>query len=185
MFSRSEAILRGLERSFGRIIVVHDADSWDDGLEDAIARVKRKNPWASSHTKVHRLTEESSKAFMAGDEVDLSDCIEKPYKGTLAGGVCVFKRETLEACPPDPRFRGWGGEDAAWGMALKTLFGGPVRELSPLVHLWHPEPVRLSRSVGNLENDALLKEWTQAARNKDRINALIKEAREEWGRIRS
>jgi hypothetical protein len=65
------------------------------------------------------------------------------------------------------------------------LFGGPIRELSPLVHLWHPEPVRISRSLGNLENDALLKRWTEAARNRDKINALIKEVREEWGRIRA
>ena len=184
-FSRSEAILRGLERSFGRIIVVHDADSWDDGLENAIARVKRKNEWASAHTKVHRLTEEQTVRYLNGEPFDINDCIEKPYKGTLAGGVCVFRREVLEGCPPDPRFRGWGGEDAAWGMALKTLYGGPVRELTPLIHLWHPEPVRISRNIGSLENDALLKRWTDAARYRDRINLLVKEVREEWSRIRS
>jgi hypothetical protein len=70
-------------------------------------------------------------------------------------------------------------------MALKTLYGGPVRELTPLIHLWHPEPVRISRNIGSLENDALLKRWTDAARYRDRINLLVKEVREEWSRIRS
>ena len=185
MFSRSEAILRGLERSFGRIIVVHDADSWDKGLNAAVQRVKRKSAWASAHTKVHRLTQAQSERFMHDMDVDLQDCIEKPYKGTLAGGITVFRRETLEACPPDPRFRGWGGEDAAHGIALKALYGGPVREPFPLVHLWHPEPVRLSRSVGNLENDALMKRYLDAARSRDQIRALVQEAKDEWARMRS
>jgi inositol phosphorylceramide mannosyltransferase catalytic subunit len=184
-FSRSEAILRGLERSFGRIIVIHDADSWDVGLVSAIDRVKRKTQWASAHTKVHRLTQEQSDLFVAGEEFDLNDCIEKPYKGTLAGGVCVFRREVLEACPPDPRFRGWGGEDQAHGVALKTLHGGPVREPDPLIHLWHPEPERISRSMGNLENDALMKRYLDASRKPKEMKALLEEARAEWARIRS
>ena len=184
-FSRAEAILRGLERSFGRIIVVHDADSWDKGLDAAVLRVKRKSLWASAHTKVHRLTQSESERFMFGQKVDLTNAIDPPYRGTLAGGITVFKRETLEACPPDPRFRGWGGEDASHGIALKALFGGPVRELYPLVHLWHPEPERLSRSVGNLENDALMRRYLDAARNKDAIKGLLQEARAEWDRIRS
>jgi hypothetical protein len=184
-FSRSEAILRGLERSFGRIIVVHDADSWDEGLENAIARVKRKSAWASAHTKVHRLTEDETMRFMAGEPVDIENCIEKPYKGTLAGGITVFRRETLEACPPDPRFRGWGGEDAAHGVALKAMFGGPVREHSPLIHLWHPEPERISRSMGNVENDALLKRYLAEARSRDGVRRLVDEAKAEWSRMRS
>jgi inositol phosphorylceramide mannosyltransferase catalytic subunit len=182
-FSRSEAILRGLQKSFGRIIVVHDSDSWDKGLDAAVLRVRRKALWSSAHTKVHRLTSAQSKRFMRGLEVDINDCIEKPYRGTLAGGVTVFRRETLEACPPDPRFRGWGGEDQAHGIALKALYGGPVREQFPLVHLWHPEPERISRSVGNLENDALMRRYVNASRDRQAIRVLIEEAKTEWARM--
>jgi inositol phosphorylceramide mannosyltransferase catalytic subunit len=186
-FSRAEAIMRGIEKSFGRIIVVHDSDSWDEQLPMAIEEVKRdRHKWAIPHHKIHRLTEEQSDRFMDDDEnTDINDTHENPYKGTMTGGICVFRRDVIEQIPPDVRFRGWGGEDAAWGHALKTLIGGPWRGTKPLIHLWHPAAPRISRSKGSEENNRLMMRYLDSQRSKALMQVLISEAKDEWARLQT
>ena len=184
-FSRAEAIMRGIEKSFGRIIVVHDSDSWDSQLPQAIEEVRNgRHKWAIPHHKIHRLTEEQSDLFIRGEKADINDTIEKPYKGTMTGGIAVFRRETIEQVPPDVRFRGWGGEDAAWGHSLKAIVGGPWRGSEPLIHLWHPPAPRISRSKGSEASNALLMRYLDSQRSRERMEALISEAKDEWARLK-
>jgi hypothetical protein len=176
-FSRAEAIVRGLYRSFGKIIVVHDSDSWCDGLNEAVARVAQGTKWAIPHGKVHRLDSDASERLLEGSEGILGPCHEKPYRGVPAGGIVVVARDAIEACPPDVRFQGWGGEDVAWGTALKSTVGEPWRGESPLLHIWHPPPERRTRASGSAENDALMFRYTRIGRRPSMMRRVVQEAR--------
>ena len=173
-FSRAEAIQRGLRKSFGKIIVVHDSDVWVDDLPSAVAQVRSEALWAVPHLHVHRLNEDASERYMAGArEFTAQDYAERPYVGVRCGGVVVLKREVVEQVPPDARFRGWGGEDEAWSLALRTLVGEPWRSSEPLWHLWHPPQQRKSRAVGNEQNLALLKQYQAAKGNVLKMRRLV------------
>lgn len=177
-FSRAEAIVRGLTRSFGKIIVVHDSDSWCDGLDEAVAQVAQNGGWAIPHGKVHRLDSDASERLLGGSQGILGPCIEKPYRGVSTGGIVVLARELVEDVPPDIRFRGWGGEDVSWGAALTSMIGPAWRGDSPLQHIWHPPPERRSRSSGSAENDALMLRYTRIGRRPSMMRRVVNEARQ-------
>jgi len=61
----------------------------------------------------------------------------------IGGGCTVVRRDVYESCPLDPRFKGWGQEDAAWGVALTAMYGPPWRSVEPLWHLWHAPQGRI------------------------------------------
>jgi hypothetical protein len=173
-FSRADAINRGLVRSFGKIIVVHDSDVWVEDLPSAVAQVRSGTSWALPHLHVHRLTDEASQRYMEGARDFVSeDYDERPYIGTRTGGVVVVSRDTITRVPPDSRFRGWGGEDEAWSLALRTLVGEPWRSDQPLIHLWHPPQPRQSRAVGNEHNLALLGQYRAAKGSPEMMRRLV------------
>lgn len=178
-WSASAAIIDGAQRASGDVLVVHDADCAIDPIE-AIEHLEAG--WAIPHYMVHRLSEQSTERFIAGApleglELDKSNRQDsKPYIGHAGGGVVVLTREAFEQVPPDPRFAGWGHQDDAWALALRTLVGAPWRGRRDLVHLWHPPQKRMSRTVGTTENHALYRRYRQAARSPERMRALIEEA---------
>lgn len=173
-FSRSDAINRGLVRSFGKIIVVHDSDVWVDDLPSAVAQVRSGASWALPHLHVHRLSDKASQRYMTGarDFVQ-ADYDEQPYLGVRTGGSVVLSRDTITRVPADPRFRGWGGEDEAWSIALRTLVGEPWRSPEPLIHLWHPPQPRKSRAIGNEHNLALLGQYRAAKGTPEMMRRLV------------
>jgi len=175
MWNKAEAIIDGARRSFGDVLVIHDADVWCSGLPEAVAKVRNGSPWAMPHRYVRRLTEQATATVLAGADYHdhLSETMEKPYRGVDGGGIVVLSRSALETVPPDRRFRGWGGEDESWAMALSTLAGPMWRGGEPLVHLWHPPQPRLSRSVGSEENLALWGEYRAANGNVQIMRRLV------------
>jgi hypothetical protein len=179
-FSRAAAILDGARKSSGDLIVVADADVWCDPT--AAVDAAAESGWAIPHKMIHRLSEESSALFMAGapleglglDQSNRQD--SKPYRGHECGTLVVLQRELLFDVPPDPRFIGWGQEDDAWSLALRTLAFPPVRFDADLVHLWHPAQPRISRIVGTPEGKALHFRYQRARNKPQRMRALIEEA---------
>ncbi len=187
-FSRSRAIMNGVRQSFGDVIVVSDADVWSEGLVGAVDAVRGGAKWAIPHRLVHRLTEAASERVIAGEDpaVFLDDAAahdEQPYRGRPCGGLVVLPRAIAERIPPDARFVGWGGEDDAWALALKTLAGRPWRGEAPLWHLWHPPQPRLSRSVGSEANIGLVSLYAQAMGNERRMRQLIDQAQAAYAGI--
>lgn len=168
----------------GDILVITDADVWCDATGEAIQRVRDGAPWAMPHIKVYRLNPESTTDVLAGrqphERMPLAHQVEPtipgyPHPGTLGGGIVVVRRDVYEACPLDPRFVGWGQEDESWGMALRCLYGPPVRLKAPLWHLWHP-PADPQRQ-GNPNGHILYKRYSKAKRRPDEMRALIDEGR--------
>jgi hypothetical protein len=102
---------------------------------------------------------------------------EKPYIGYAGGGIAAMPRATYADVPIDPRFEGWGQEDASWALALTRLVGRPWRGSAPLWHLWHPPQPRRERAIGSDANEEL---WLRYRRAKpaDVMRELVDEARE-------
>lgn len=155
-------------------VIVADADCWCAGLGEAVAAVEAGAPWAVPHRRVNRLSASSTAAVLDGaDPHGLP--LEEAHVGVRGGGIVIARRDTLLDVPLDPRFEGWGGEDASWGIALTTLAGQPWRGSEGLIHLWHPPQERPSRLVGSQANHKLNMRYLRAAKSKTAMRALVAE----------
>lgn len=144
-WAKGVAATRGVATASGEVLVIADADVWVPAIGDAIVALEAGAPWCVPHRYVARLTEKATARVLAGDlELELAAVeprnVSPPkYSGMPGGGAVVIRRDAYLEAPLDPRFRGWGCEDHAWGLALRAIFGKPVRPLDGnLVHLWHP-----------------------------------------------
>lgn len=180
-YSRSRAILDAADKATGEILVVTDADVWcHPGL--AVLRAA-EDGWAIPHKLVHRLSPESTDKVLAGADwhgLPLSTDNpqdSKPYRGNETGTLVVLRRDVFTKAPPDPRFVGWGQEDDAWQVALRTMVGPPWRGDDDLVHLWHPAQPRKNRVVGSDAGKALARRYQAARNNRPRMAQLLEEAR--------
>jgi len=182
---KAQAVHNAIGDTEADVVIVCDADCWSDGVIEAVERVRDGAPWVIPHHRVHRLTEESTAQVLAGtdphEDMPLDPIVEGitgfSYAGVTGGGIVVLRRDVYEACPLDPRFVGWGQEDEAWGLALRCLYGPPVRLSAPLWHLWHPPQERQSRGVGSEAGMALYKRYARAKRRPELMRGLIDEAR--------
>lgn len=178
---KAELVNRGIEQARSEVVVVADADVWAEGLRAAIEWVQERGAWAIPHRGVYRLTEAGTAAYrgnqgaMDAAEMGLE---QDPYLGYEGGGIVVARRELLLEIPMDPRFVGWGGEDFAWGTALRTLAGPPLRVKYPLIHLYHPPQERMNRKHGSPAGRRLARRYDAAKNDPDRMRALIEEVRD-------
>lgn len=180
-YSRSRAILDAASRASGDVYVIADADVWCHPGLAVLAAID--TGWSIPHTLVHRLSPDSTEQVLAGADWDglplSTDNAQdsRPYKGNETGTLLVIRADTLRLVPPDARFVGWGQEDSAWSIALRTLVGPPWRGTDDLVHLWHPAQPRQTRVTGSAAGKALLRCYQKARRNPAAMRSLIEEAR--------
>lgn len=181
-FSRTQAILDARSRTTADMLVITDADVWTDDLAAAVTHADETG-WAIPHLLIHRLAGSSTLRVLGGAEwrgqqLSTDNAQDsRPYRGHEAGTLLVTTADAFDDAPPDPRFVGWGSEDDAWALALRTMCGSPWRGKADLVHLWHPAEPRKNRVVGNDANRALLNRYRRAGRRHDPMAALIEEGR--------
>jgi hypothetical protein len=174
---KGAAIDDGLSKASGHILVLADADCWTDGLQAAVDLLPAA-PWVVPHLTVFRLDEAATESVFAGaDPADAHDFDQDPYHGWAGGGFIVIRRADYQRAPMDPRFAGWGLEDASFAIAADELVGPHQRLGWPLFHLWHPPQERLTRRIGNAESEALWRRYRRCRGRKDRMLALIAEGR--------
>ena len=153
--ARNALAARALEED-AEILVFIDADSIPDpaALLDSINNVMLTKRWAFPYTEYYALTEEGSKLFMeeppwkvwhSPDSYEHEFVFPGPNpfdRPEATGGCVIVHRDAWEQVGGyDERFRGWGGEDRAFAMALETLVHPGFRYPAPIYHLWHPTPV--------------------------------------------
>ncbi|OHV42266.1 hypothetical protein BBK14_11230 [Parafrankia soli] len=174
---KAEAAAVALEGCTADVLVVADADVWCEpaqALLDAVTLVRTgRRQWVVPHRNVARLSEAGTARWLAGERDGL-DLDQAPYRGVAGGGLLVVARSSWELLGGfDPRFRGWGGEDRALGMAADVLLGRHHRLRGTLWHLWHPPQPRLTRAVGSREGQRLLAEYRHAGRDRARMAELV------------
>lgn len=182
---KAAAVADGLERATGDILIVADADVWVDKLDEAVGVFQAGMAWVIPHRLVHRLNQEATERVLEGAEpasaAQDGGYDQQPYTGWAGGGVAVLRRVDYERAPMDPRFVGWGSEDASFALALDCVLGRHTRLDADLWHLWHPPQPRMNRQVGSPEGEDLWRRYRKAARNRDRMLALIDEGRRAHG----
>lgn len=184
---KADAVADALAQADGRILVVADADVLPSlpHLRTAVSILEgpgRVYQWGMPHRRVCRLTAAGTAQVLAGGEWPeprrtsssptqtrtATALIEQAHPAVRGGGLVVIRRDLYEAVPLDPRFVGWGQEDASWGAALNVIAGLPLLADTHLWHLWHPRPAygtpeRLSRAVGTTEGLALHRRYLAAS----------------------
>jgi hypothetical protein len=179
-WSKADAVADALDDVDADLLIIADADVWAPDLGKAVGAVQDgRTEWAIPHRRVHRLTPVATRHVIDGD-LTLSDCRawdERPYVGIIGGGVVVVTVELYGRVPLDRRFIGWGGEDNAWGYALQTIAGSPVRYAGPLWHLWHPPQPRPRRARGSAANEQLRTDYRSAQVDVDRMRELVEAGR--------
>lgn len=138
-WSKGAAVNPAAATATAQMLVIADADSYvaADHLERAMTVAQRVG-WAMPHSIVKRLSRASTTDILA-DRPCKPRLERGAYPALPGGGIIVCTREAWSTIGGfDPRFRGWGGEDHAIGLALRTLVAPvPPRTPAPLWHLWH------------------------------------------------
>lgn len=181
-FCKAEAVMPAVEASRASVVVVADADVVPTvDVPTAVADVwSGRELWARPYTEVFRLNAGPTYEYMMGNPVDLENIFnltQKPYIGVPGGGIVVISRHNYLKIPLDKRFKGWGGEDESWGLALWTLLGAPWIGMSNLIHLYHEPQERLTRQIGNEANELLRHRYHACISKPDRMQALVNESK--------
>lgn len=137
-FNKGRAINVGVNHAVGDVLVFADCDSIVEpaNLLEAIKECPRYG-MVVPFTCIQYLTRECTARWHKGERKvkEIESTFTKP-----SVGVCnvIHRARFAEVHGFDPRFRGWGYEDAALSMALSTLVG-PVKWIpGDVTHLWHP-----------------------------------------------
>lgn len=138
------------------VIVLADADSYVDSrvLSRAVEAVAGgSHGWAVPFTVVKRITRADTRRILDGDPVP-RPTLERHARALPGGGIVVASREAWRTVNGvDPRFNGWGGEDACLGYTLTALVGAPwTPPPAALWHLWHPAARRPTQTTNDLWN---------------------------------
>jgi hypothetical protein len=174
---KADAVTAAAAQVDGGVIVVADADVWTDGINEAIQAVADGTArWAVPHLLVHRLTEEATERALETGILS-GETHRRPYGGVAGGGIVVLRAEDYRRIPLDPRFRGWGQEDQAWGTALAAILGPPWRGSAPLWHLWHEPQARMTPSRGSKDGWTLASRYWRAVRSRTAMESIISEIR--------
>lgn len=176
---KARAVAQAARTATGDVFVVADADCFTEHLDDAVTSLSQGYEWAMPHYTVNRLSRPATAQVYRGAAPAAFPrtrhwYAQLPYVGFPGGGITVMHRRVYESAPMDPRFTGWGQEDEAWALALRTLHGRGWRPSrgAPLWHLWHPPQKRMSRSVGSDRSRSLLADYKKA-RTQDTMASLM------------
>lgn len=202
VFSKSRAINRAAEQACGEVFVILDADAYIDpkvivdcAKNISAALAKGKHLWYVPYRRLYRLTEEFTGEIIDSDpsheysftspikpewiEPGTSVSVNNGYK--FGAMVQIMPAEAFFACGGmDPRFQGWGGEDAAFMRAVDTMYATHEITNNDVCHLWHPRPGkdwRTRRWVGQLvqQNARLAQRYGLATGERAFMTSLVAE----------
>jgi len=181
-WSKGWAVHQPVADSDAEVVIIADADSvvTVKDLRWSVAQAI-KHGWAYPHTVVRRLNADASERVLAGGRLG-GELVQPERFAAAGGGVVVLRRDVWELAGGgfDPRFVGWGGEDAALGLVLGRLVH-PFQPsgVRPLWHLWHPPEPRQAR----LESRRLMRSYRKAARG-GTLETMAGEVRDAYTRGR-
>lgn len=183
-FNRAAALIEGIRQASGDVIVVLDADTWSDRLDDAVEMVNTgQADWCMPHDTYVRLDEQATVAVLGGAHPGSQDSeprwAEPPYAQRPGACPLVIRRDLALRIPPDQRYEGWGGEENSWGWALTALHGPVARLTGRAWHLWHEPQPHPTRHTGSPATEKLKARYKAAAATwgTEAMAQLVAEAR--------
>ena len=161
-FSKTTAVNDAYSRASGDVFVIADADSWVpirhvvQSIDYVLRRQVLVVPWTIAHrltaadtTRLRKMDPATDQPFSQSMRKNVTDYRPSP---STAAMVVVVSREGFERVGGmDPRFRGWGAEDVAFGLACGALLGLTKIILGESYALYHKRPRKDGRRVW--END--------------------------------
>jgi len=199
-FSKSVAVNDAASRARGRVFVILDADAYmdahavqecADNIESAVAAGKRL--WYMPYHGLYRLNEKVTLELLRTNP-HASFCVKSPppedwlepgrshhYGHQYGAMMQIMPREAFfTAGGFDPRFRGWGSEDASFMRAVDTLYAPHELADNDLLHLWHTHEGndwRTRRWVGQARqmNSRLAQRYAWATGEAGFMRALVEE----------
>lgn len=174
-WSKGKAANPALLQSDADVVILADADSYvDDRVLTAAATdvAAGRRDWAVPFTLVKRIAKADTERILAGQLVPRPG-VERHGKALPGGGITVATPAAWRTVNGvDPRFHGWGGEDACLGKVFGVLVGAPWVPSMPTVlwHLWHPAKRRPTQH----SND-LWRRYQRARRDRAALAAIVKE----------
>jgi hypothetical protein len=154
------------------VIVLGDADTLPepDALREAIVAARTSNLVHLPYTAYHWLGAAGSAQFAAG--VPPEDCDFVLIAGACSGVYVTTRRAWDRHGGQDPRFRGWGYEDAAWNLAHTTMLGAaPQRHAGRVYALHHHAEIRAGAQYE--ANAALMERYRSASGDASAMASLI------------
>lgn len=159
-FSKSIAINNAAKKATRDIFIIVDADIIFnvEQIKNAIEALNFHSwviPYRSiiylDSTKTNELYKKNTSIVL--DEVDFYGCskIDIVNEYEFIGGINIVPRNYFERIGGfDERFKGWGGEDDAFQMALDTICGKYFRLDATIWHLYHT-PQSIENRVNNIK----------------------------------
>lgn len=158
-FSKTTAVNDAYRKAQGDVFIVADADSWIEPstIHEGLARIEKYQvlvvPWTISHRlrridSEYLLSQSPSRPSLVTGEMKRLVTDYRPSAATAAMVVMLTREGFERVGGMDPRFRGWGAEDVAFGHACRTLLG-PTQTLrgEEVFSLWHERPRLRGRRI--------------------------------------
>ena len=156
------------------VVVLGDADTLPepDALRAAVVGARTSGLVHLPYTAYHWLGPDGSAQFAAG--VAPEDCDFDLINGACSGVYVTTRRTWERHGGQDPRFRGWGYEDAAWNLAHTTMLGAaPQRHLGRVYALHHHAETRAGTQYE--ANAALMERYRAASGDTAAMTSIISE----------
>lgn len=206
-FSKSCAVNAAYRASSGDVLVQIDADCYIDpsvilNCAEQIREGRSREPceyvWFVPYNRLFRLTRVSTLMLIGSEPSDPftfssppDDDEVGPTNGSGFGHwfgalIQIYPREAFQFVHGmDARFRGWGGEDVAFVLALDTLFGVHRLTTNQVLTLWHsvlakpgtnPDLLRIWENQEDpRKNWKMAGKYRKALRNPKEMRSIIDE----------
>ena len=159
-YSKTAAVNDAYTRATGDVFIIADADAWmePEAVHRAVDVARRTNKLVVPWKFILRIDEAQTREVLLYDPASPFTVTENmratAFNGPdplSAGTMLVISREAFETVEGmDPRFRGWGMEDVAFGRACSAILGPTVYGNEEVVSLHHPRPVRSTGTASTM-----------------------------------
>lgn len=188
-FHKTLALNRAAASAKSDVFLLADTDTWVPSAQVRMALemiTVDPNCWVRPWNLKLKLGERDTNTLLARTHCDsgFPEGADQPGRWESlntywAAPHHMFTRAQFEAVGGfDERFRGWGAEDEAFALSLRSIVGKPKLVRGYAVHLHHPRIGRSGRDqwVGETDpgaNNKLVAEYRRAVRNPGQMTRLV------------
>lgn len=190
-FHKTVALNRAVAGAKHDLLLIADTDTWCPSAQvrEAVAGIeKAPNTWWRPWNRKLKLGPADSERLLQTQD---------GWDGTIPPGADHPGRwesmNTYWAAPPhlftreqyervgrfDERFRGWGQEDEAFALSLRSIVGRPQRVFGTAVHLYHPRIGKSGKDLWEGEtspraNEDLVANYRKLVRYPDQMERFVR-----------